>query len=166
MKEFPEGLKIATVFGLLLAALFLAAQWYLARQERSAFRVEGTGRQAVWVIDRARDGHYHWPGKIGDVDVVFMIDTGASRTSVSQKLADQAGLKSQGKASFSTANGLVVGALAKADLQLEGGLAIDRQVVAVLPKMDGVALLGMDVLGKLKIEQSQQQLRISAADLK
>ncbi len=161
MREFPQTLKIVTVFGVVFAALFLAAQWWLAQQQRSTFSVESAAAGQVLVINRARDGHYHWPGRIGDVEVNFLVDTGASRTSISQELATQAGLKAFDTARFSTANGDVLGSLAKASLQLEGGLKMERHTVAVMPRMDDKALLGMDVLGKLKIEQSQRQLRIS-----
>jgi predicted aspartyl protease len=64
-------------------------------------------------------------------------------------------------AQFSTANGDVTGGLARSTLRLQGGLTIERHVVAVMPRMDDTALLGMDVLGKLKIEQFDRQLRIS-----
>ncbi len=164
MTEFPRTLKIITVWGLVFAVLFVAAQWWLAQQNRSTFQVESANGGQVLVIARARDGHYHWPGQIvgvsGGVPVDFLIDTGASRTSISQAVATQAGLKSFDSARFSTANGDVTGGLVKTTLQLEGGLSIQRHTVAVLPHMDGAALLGMDVLGKLSIEQSQNQLRI------
>jgi aspartyl protease family protein len=161
MSEFPRTLKIVTVYGAIFVALFLAAQWWLAQQKRSSFTLEQVSGAQVLVIERARDGHYHWPGRIGTQEVNFLVDTGASRTSISQTLATQAGLTAFDTARFSTANGDVVGSLAKANLQLEGGLKMERHTVAVMPRMDNTALLGMDVLGRLKIEQSQKQLRIS-----
>ncbi len=160
MTEFPRTLKIITVWGLVFAVLFVAAQWWLAQQNRSTFQVESANGGQVLVIARARDGHYHWPGQVGGVSVDFLVDTGASRTSISQAVATQAGLKPFDSARFSTANGDVTGGLVKTTLQLEGGLSMQRHTVAVLPRMDGPALLGMDVLGKLSIEQSQNQLRI------
>jgi aspartyl protease family protein len=160
MTEFPRTLKIITVFGVVFVVLFLASQWWLAQQQRSTFSVQSALGAQVLVIERARDGHYRWPGRIGEVQVNFLVDTGASRTSISQELATQAGLKAFDTARFSTANGQVQGSLAKASLQLEGGLKMERHTVAVMPRMDDQALLGMDVLGKLSIEQSQNQLRI------
>ena len=160
MTEFPRTLKIVTVWGLVFAVLFVGAQWWLAQQNRSTFQVESANGAPVLVIARARDGHYHWPGQVGGVKLDFLVDTGASRTSISQAVATQAGLQPSGSARFSTANGDVTGSLAKTTLQLDGGLTLQRHTVAVLPRMDGPALLGMDVLGKLSIEQSQNQLRI------
>lgn len=161
MREFPHTLKIVTVWGVIVTLLFLAAQWWLAQRQRSELTFESSASGRVVVIERARDGHYHWSGQIGDVAVDFLIDTGASRTSISQDLAQRAGLKNFDTAQFSTANGNVTGGLARSTMRLEGGLVLERHVVAVMPRMDDTALLGMDVLGKLQIEQSERQLRIS-----
>ena len=165
MQDFPRTLKIVTVWGLIVLALFVAAQWWLARQQRPALRLEPTTGASVLVIPRARDGHYRCPGRVGNLEVDFLVDTGTARTSISQSVATQAGLQNFDSAQFSTANGDVTGGLARTNLQLEGGLTLERHVVAVLPRMDDTALLGMDVLGKLKIEQSERQLRISFAPI-
>ncbi len=161
MREFPHTLKIVTVWGVVVTLLFLVAQWWLAQRQRSELTFESSALGSVLVIERARDGHYHWPGHVGDVAVDFLIDTGASRTSISQELAQRAGLKNFDAVQFSTANGNVTGGLARSTMRLEGGLILERHVVAVMPRMDNTALLGMDILGKLKMEQSDRQLRIS-----
>jgi aspartyl protease family protein len=161
MQEFPRTLKIVTVWGVIVVLMFLAAQWWLAEQQRPRLSVEPSAGGNVVVIQRMRDGHYLWPGRVGDLEVNFMIDTGATRTSISQDLAQRAGLQNFDTAQFSTANGDVTGGLARSTLRLQGGLTIERHVVAVMPRMDDTALLGMDVLGKLKIEQFDRQLRIS-----
>ena len=161
MQDFPRTLKIATVWGLVFIVGFLGMQWWFANEKRSNLRVEAGAAGQVIVIKRSRDGHYHWPGSVGGLDVDFMLDTGATSTSISQELADKIGLKSFEKAQFSTANGSVMGSHARADVRLDGGLVMQRHTLAVMPRMDGVALLGMDILSKFKLEQSDQQLRIT-----
>ena len=183
MQEFPRTLKIATVWGLVFIVGFLGMQWWFANEKRANMRVEAGAAGRVIAIQRSRDGHYHWPGTLSlpsavaggaasttpgasveqskPIEVDFLIDTGATSTSISQELADKIGLKAFEKAQFSTANGSVTGSRARADLQLDGGVQLQRHNLAVMPRMDGVALLGMDILSKFKLEQSDQQLRIT-----
>ena len=58
-----------------------------------------------------------------------------------------------------TAGGRVHGILARADIDLDGGVAAQRLPVAVLPGL-GAPLLGMDVLGRLRFSQSEGVLRL------
>ena len=179
MQDFSHTLKIATVWGLVFIVGFLGMQWWFANEKQANMRVQAGAAGQVIVIKRSRDGHYHWPGKLSSpggvagtapgavveqskpIEVDFLIDTGATSTSISQELADKIGLKAFEKAQFSTANGSVTGSRTRADLQLDGGVQLQRHNLAVMPRMDGVALLGMDILSKFKLEQSDQQLRIT-----
>lgn len=191
MQDVPQTLKIATVWGLVFVAGFLGLQWWFANEKRSNIRIEASAAGQTVVIKRGRDGHYHWLGALSapgamagarssarlgatpdempgtaanqskPLEVDFLIDTGATSTSISQELADKIGLKAFEKAQFSTANGSVTGSRTRADVRLEGGVQLERHNLAVMPRMDGSALLGMDILSKFKLEQSDQQLRIT-----
>ena len=179
MQDFPRTLKIATVWGLVFVAGFLGMQWWFANEMRANMQVEAGAVGQVVVIKRSRDGHYHWLGTLSSpsavagttpgavveqskpLEVDFLIDTGATSTSISQELANKIGLKALEKAQFSTANGDVTGSRTRADVQLDGGVQLLRHNLAVMPRMDGVALLGMDILSKFKLEQSDQQLRVT-----
>ena len=179
MQDFPRTLKIATVWGLVFVAGFLGMQWWFANEMRANMQVEAGAAGQVVVIKRSRDGHYHWLGTLSSpsavagttpgavveqskpLEVDFLIDTGATSTSISQELANKIGLKALEKAQFSTANGDVTGSRTRADVQLDGGVQLLRHNLAVMPRMDGVALLGMDILSKFKLEQSDQQLRVT-----
>ena len=61
-----------------------------------------------------------------------------------------------------TAGGLVRGRLARADLVLEGGVRVERLELVVLPALGDKPLLGMDVLGRLRLQQQSGVLRIQA----
>ncbi len=161
MQELPRTLKILTVYGLVFVLLFLGFQWWQAEQRRPRLITDAAGQTQI-VLPRDRTGHYFWVGEINGKEVEFLVDTGASQTSVSRELAQELGLKEEGSMSFSTANGVVRGGLTSATISLEGGLRFERQRMAVLPKMDRTGLLGMDVLGKLKLEQQGKELRITA----
>ena len=57
-----------------------------------------------------------------------------------------------------TAGGVVRGWVARADIELDGGVTAQRLRVTVLPRLDG-PLLGMDVLSKMRFSQQGGVLR-------
>ena len=158
MSEFPRALKHITAWLLLGTAVFLGIQTWQARQQQSRFSSAG----GVIELRRAPDGHFHWPGRINGVAVEFLVDTGATRTALPQALADAAGLVAEGRVQSSTAGGTVRGWSGRADLQLQGGVQVQRLAVTVLPTL-GAPLLGMDVLGRLNFSQTDGVLRLRPA---
>jgi aspartyl protease family protein len=155
MQELPQGLKIATVWLLLGLGLFMGVQAWQSHQAATRFVAEG-GRVE---IRRAADGHYHWPGRIDGRVVDFLVDTGATRTAIPEALARQLGLPTLGPATSATAAGVVTGRIVSGDLELQGGVRVERLRMVALPDL-GVPLLGMDVLGRLRLEQADGVLRI------
>ena len=156
MTEFPRTLKIVTVWLLLGVVLFLGLQAWQARQQRMLF---STGSDGAIEIRRAADGHYHWPGRVNGVAVEFLVDTGATSTALPRALAERARLTAEKSVTSSTAGGPVQGVLALADIDLDGGFRAQRLRVTVLPGLDS-PLLGMDVLSRLKLTQSDGVLRL------
>ena len=70
------------------------------------------------VINRSQDGHFYTTGMINGAKVKFMVDTGASLVSVSEKFARKAFIFGGVPTTFKTANGdrpghgVVVGSVA------------------------------------------------------
>lgn len=155
-KDLPSGLKIATVWLLIGAALFLVVQGWMHHQRRAAFAVELDSGAVT--LKRQGDGHFHWPGRVNGVAVDFVVDTGATHTALPQALAEQAGLVREGSVTSSTAGGDAVGWRARADIALDGGVNAQRLPVTVLPKLE-VPLLGMDLLSRMRFTQDQGVLR-------
>lgn len=155
MSDFPRTLKIITVWAVLGLVVFLGFQALEAREQRMRFEWSGDTVK----LRRGLDGHYRWPGRINGVDVDFLVDTGATSTAVPEAVARAAGLRPQGSVTSSTAGGVVTGTVARADVELEGGVQARQLRVVVLPGLDDV-LLGMDVLGKLHIRQRGDELTI------
>ena len=155
MSEFPRTLKHITAWLLLGTAVFLGIQTWQARQQQSRFSSAG----GVIELRRSPDGHFHWPGRINGVAVEFLVDTGATRTALPQALADAAGLVAEGRVQSATAGGTVTGWSGRANLQLQGGVQVQRLAVTVLPTLSA-PLLGMDVLGRLSFSQADGVLRL------
>lgn len=158
MTELPRGLKIATVWLVLGTLLFLAVQAFLAERQRPAIIV---GRGGL-VLQRALDGHFHWPGRVNGRTIEFLVDTGATRTALPGPLAQSLGLTPEREVRSATAGGMAVGYEARVDLMLEGGVAVNRLRITVLPDL-GSPLLGMDVLGRLHFTQQDGRLTVQGA---
>ena len=118
------------------------------------------------VLQRHNDGHYHVSGSINGAPVKFMLDTGASMVSVSKEVARQAGLECEVSATFSTANGKVEGCVAEREEVVFGAFRVFDVDIAIMPGMDSTALLGMNVLGKFDLQQSNGTLSIQAKQVK
>jgi aspartyl protease family protein len=156
MNDLPGWLKHATVWLLLAVGLFLGVTAWMRSAQATRFVVEeGDTLQ----IQRASDGHYHWPGRLNGREIEFLVDTGATGTAIPAVLADQLKLQTVGQMQSNTAGGLVNGRIVVADLVLDGGVRAERLRLAALPNLSS-PLLGMDVLGKLRWQQSQGVLKI------
>lgn len=150
-REFPRGLRLTIVWLLIGTAVFLAVQALQARAERARFSFDAASGRVE--LRRAADGHFHWPGRVNGVAVTFLVDTGATSTTLPLALAQQAGLALEGSIRSSTAGGEVQGRLARADVALQGGVNAERLRVAVLPQLEA-PLLGMDIISKLRLSQA------------
>lgn len=158
--DLPRSLKLITVWLLVGAVVFVAIQWWQHRAQQTRFQVSG----GTLEIRRSDDGHYHWPGRINGRQVDFLIDTGATGTAIPGSLASALKLESLGTVRSNTAGGVVTGQIVRADIELQGGLKVDRLQVVALPQLGDSPLLGMDVLGKLHWQQRDGVLRIELAD--
>ncbi|HSI59439.1 MAG TPA: retropepsin-like aspartic protease [Ideonella sp.] len=157
MNELPRTFKLVTVWLLLGTAVFIGMQHLL--RERSQPRVMVS--DGVVTLDRAGDGHYHWPGRINGQAVSFLIDTGATRTTLPGSLARELGLPRGATVRTQTAAGPATGYTTTIDLLLDGGPSARRLPVTVMETMEGPPLLGMDLLGLLRIEQGQGRMRLA-----
>lgn len=155
MNELPGWLKHSTVWLLLALGVFLGVQAWQARGRAAQFVVDGQTIE----IRRAPDGHYHWPGRINGREVEFLVDTGATGTAIPAALARELGLPVLGSVQSRTANGVVRGDVVVGDLALQGGINATRLRMVALPGL-ATPLLGMDVLGRLRLQQDEGRLRI------
>jgi aspartyl protease family protein len=113
--ELPHTVKLLTIWLLVGLVVFLGFKAWEREREASRFQLAG---QSI-VLTRADDGHFHWPGRVGDIEVDFLVDTGATSTALPQALAERAGLKPLGAVRTQTAGGAVHGFAARADIALQ-----------------------------------------------
>jgi len=154
--ELPRTFKVITVWLLLGLLVFLGVQWWQHKEAQTRFQLAGD----VIEIRRGNDGHYHWPGSINGRAVDFLVDTGATGTAISAALARELRLESDGPVQSQTAAGVVTGQVVRADLALHGGVGAKNLRVVALPGLGERPLLGMDVLGRLRLQQRDGVLRI------
>ena len=154
--ELPRSFKLVTIWLLVGAVVFVGIPWWLHRAQQARFQAADDAVE----IRRSDDGHYHWPGRINGRSVDFLIDTGATGTAIPAALARELRLESLGEVESNTAGGVVTGHIVRADIELRGGVRVDRLRVVALPQLGDSPLLGMDVLGKLRWQQRDAVLRI------
>ena len=158
--EIPSTFKVVIIWLLIGTAIFLGWQWF-EREQLQPKVIGGVGADSL-VIERARDGHYHLMVQVNGIDTPFMLDTGATQSAVSRNFAQKASIVASSSALFKTANGTVSGDIGRANVALPNNLIrVDGLPISILENLDGPSLLGMDVLGKLKLVQDGKRLTLS-----
>jgi aspartyl protease family protein len=134
---------------------------FFLRQDTPPAQVIGTSQIE---INRSRDGHFHIDGRIQGNPVRFLIDTGASTVSISQSLANKIHLGCDVVSTFQTANGSVQGCSSRVSVLEFGPFSISDARVAILPNLTSDALLGMNALHQVRMEQEGNRLRLSISE--
>lgn len=115
------------------------------------------------ILKRNRYGHYLANGKINGQEVVFFVDTGASKIAIPEPVANKLGLKKGVRVLVQTANGVAEAYSTLLEKVQLGNITINNLSGFIQPNMDGnEILLGMNFLGKLSFSHSGEELRISS----
>lgn len=113
-----------------------------------------TSEQSVVVLKRNRYGHYVTYGKINNVPVTFLLDTGASDISIPDKIARKLNLKYGPERRYQTANGTIVGNLTTLNRVSIGNIELKNVRASINPKMNNdEILLGMSFLKFIEFTQ-------------
>ena len=153
------GWMIAAGWGLGLVLLALAFGGLLERRDNPNRLSVLAGQEGELVLRRDRTGHYRAEGRINGAKARFLLDTGATRLAVSPGLAERAGLERGSSTLIGTANGTTRAWRTRvARLEL-GPLVFSDLAALIAPNLPGdEALLGMNALGDLHIEQRGDEL--------
>jgi aspartyl protease family protein len=161
---------------LIALAALAAAYWFSASRGDTAFAVLAGEALELRI---GRGGHYELPGQIGAEPVRFIVDTGASLTSIPQRVGKRLGIRECSaigfdlsrsdepgccrRETFRTANGSSEGCVARVPSIRFGSFEVRNASVAVMPDMGEQALLGMNVLRQFSLVQQGNRLTITPA---
>jgi aspartyl protease family protein len=148
-KALKMVLAWVAIFGVVFALFAFRSEFSSIGQR---LRAEATGTpilegEAVR-IPVSEDGHFYVTARLNGRDVRFMVDSGASITTVSRNIAEAAGMPTDGyKGIVSTANGDAPVTRSWAQLRLG---TIERPKLTVhINEQEDVNLLGMNFLSSL-----------------
>ncbi len=104
-------------------------------------------------------GHYRLEGAINDQPVQLLLDTGATRVTIPQQVADRLGLIAHGSSQVNTAAGQIRVGNGTIETLAMGPLTLYDLSVFINPAADGEEILvGMNALGRLELRQKDRQL--------
>lgn len=158
-----QGLRSLLAWGLIVVALM--AGYGLWQDIRPGFENrQMVGEAGQIEIPRDPDGHYYATVLVNGVPIRFLADTGASKMVLTQADAERAGLNPAALAftdEAMTANGTVMTAPVRLQ-RVEFGPHLAENVRASVNggEMD-VSLLGMDYLGRFRIEIAEGTMILS-----
>ncbi len=149
------------VLGFLLLALLFSS--VLDRQNNPNRQLSSlsNGQVSELVLIRNRLGHYVFEGEINGRSVDFLVDTGATTTSVPGQLANGLGLQLGRAINVQTAAGTTRAYLTRLDSLSMAGIKLADVRATVIPEMDAdEVLLGMNVLKNMELIQRGNELII------
>ncbi|WP_435301422.1 retropepsin-like aspartic protease family protein [Aeromonas media] len=104
-------------------------------------------------------GHYRLEGAINNQPVQLLLDTGATRVTIPQQVADRLGLIVHGSSQVNTAAGQIRVGNGTIETLAMGPLTLYDLAIFINPAADGdEVLVGMNALGRLELVQKERQL--------
>ena len=119
------------------------------------------GETRELILQRNRQGHYVFTGSINNKAVTFLVDTGATTTSIPGDLEDYLELERGSSFNVSTANGNTRAYSTWLKRLKMGGIVLENLSASIVPgyRSDSV-LLGMNVLKHMELVQRGDELTI------
>ncbi|MDJ0880346.1 MAG: TIGR02281 family clan AA aspartic protease [Gammaproteobacteria bacterium] len=117
------------------------------------------GSQQAIVLERNRQGHYLFNGEINGKSVTFLVDTGATTTSIPAHMANRLGLSKGQRFTVQTANGTSYAYTTLLEILKLGEISFQNIRASLNPGLTGnEILLGMNVLKQMDIIQRDNLL--------
>ena len=153
--------------GAWILVLAIASVWFddwLSDRDNPNRRIHARalddGTQEV-VLVQNRGGHYISPGTINGVEVVFLLDTGATDVSVPLEVARRLGLKGGVPMQVRTASDIITAYSVTLERVTIGHITRHRVRASVNPQLPGnEVLLGMSFLRHLELVQRDRTLTL------
>jgi len=157
-QRIGRGMTLAAWLAVLLLLTFFFSR-VIDHQRNPNSRIADSGAEVT--LQRNHQGHYVATANINGHPVEVMLDTGATRVCIPQRLADQLGLKQGRAVPTSTANGVITTYDTVLDTVTLGGITL-RHVRANINPKHGEVLLGMSFLKQLEFTQRGDTLILRA----
>ena len=109
------------------------------------------GKDGAITIPKSRDGHYQVHGFVNGFPQLFLVDTGASLTTIPLRYARPSGIRAGLVQDVQTGAGVVKMGVSDGNRVGVGTVALDGMKVAVSKEIP-VAVLGMNCLQRFRIE--------------
>ncbi|WP_457939279.1 retropepsin-like aspartic protease family protein [Aeromonas veronii] len=140
----------------LLAWLSLMGLLTLYFHSRSQPGVTASGEL---LLRADQSGHYRLEGAINSQPVQLLLDTGATRITIPQQVAERLGLTAYGSSQVNTAAGQIRVGNGTIETLAMGPLTLYDLAIFINPAADGdEVLVGMNALGRLELVQKERQL--------
>ncbi len=154
---------IAWIFAIALLTVFFSGHEdkRINPNQNPESRISGKATEVI--LKQNRQGHYVTNGTINDVNVIFLLDTGATDVSIPEHVADKIGLRKGRGIPISTANGVIkVYQSWIKDLTI-GDILLHDIDANINPEVrDDFILLGMSALKKIEFTQRDGTLTLKA----
>jgi aspartyl protease family protein len=145
---------------IILALVFSKILDHQANPNQSVATSQSSQFQQI-ELRRNRYGHYVFDGEINRKPVTFLVDTGASMTSIPASLQQYLQLKAGRPFRVSTANGVATAYMTRLDQLKMGEILLTDVKASLNPGLaDDMILLGMNVLKNLELVQRDNSLII------
>lgn len=106
------------------------------------------------VLEQNRQGHYMANGRINNIPVTFLLDTGATDVAIPQGIAEAAGLQRGYSGRAATANGTITVYTTAVRQLAIGNIVLHDIDASITPSMAGdTILLGMSALRQIEFTQ-------------
>lgn len=145
----------------LLAVIFENREEHLMNPNLRPASSTDAGGEIEVVLQRNRKGHYVAGGRINNVRVTFLLDTGATDVVVPGQLAERIGLKGDSRGYAVTAAGTVPVSRTVLEHVQIGDIKLYRVNATINPHMEGDGvLLGMSALRHVEFTQRGDRLTL------
>lgn len=151
----------AWLLGFFLLALLFSKILDTQNNPNRSLNITQTGEYRQVVLSRNRYGHYVFDGEINQKKVTFLVDTGATTTSIPGKLQGYLGLDAGRAITMTTANGDSTAYMTQLGQLGIGTIEFTDIRAAIVPGFSGnEVLLGMNVLKQMELIQRDGELII------
>lgn len=149
------------IIGFLLIALVFSKILDHQANPNQSVATSISAQSSEIVLQRNRYGHYVFDGEINGKPVTFLVDTGATTTSIPADLQKYLQLKAGPAFNVSTANGVATAYMTRLDKLKMGEILLTDIKASLNPGLPGDdILLGMDVLKRMELIQRGDSLII------